>query len=94
MMTAWGRESEIAATFTAWGLSRRQQEVALLALAGMSVCETAAFLGLSHNTVKWHRQIVFAKAGIASGASCRVLPFGRRLVARQRARRALEMRTT
>lgn len=46
-----------------WGLSRREEEVALLVRRGLSNREIAAHLTISTNTVKTHLRAIFDKSG-------------------------------
>jgi DNA-binding CsgD family transcriptional regulator len=49
-----------------WGLTARENAVALQVIRGLSTAETAANLGISPHTVQDHLKAVFAKTGVRS----------------------------
>jgi DNA-binding CsgD family transcriptional regulator len=49
----------------AWGLTRREREVAQLVIDGLSSEDIAAALFISVHTVRDHLKVIFAKTGVS-----------------------------
>lgn len=54
----------IRAQFEAWGLTRSEQEIALLLLKGLSLQEIAAVRDTREKTVRQHASNIYGKAGL------------------------------
>ena len=63
-MSAWGSAAIVAAHPAAVALSRREQEIAALAVSGLSAREISERLFISLHTVKTHARHINSKLGV------------------------------
>ncbi len=62
----WHREGGVGSFFRAKGLSRREIEIAVLAMKGLSLPETGQRLKISEETIRDHLKNIYKKLGVHS----------------------------